>query len=324
MSIGRTKNSLISAGRSSMSKNYLKNGAYSFLMLMVVLITQDCTNTDEIVLPEIEPVELQPYAKINFPEINETSGLVKSRLWDDVFWTHNDSGDEARIFPIKKDGTIIKPEWMKKYVGIQIPDAVNVDWESITTDEKGHLYIGDFGNNSNTRRDLIIYVIEEPYPTQTVVTNTKKRILYYYPDQKSIPAEQYNYDAEAMFWKDGKIYILTKHRGNTYTKLYRLDTVKSMGKKPAKLIDKFNIHGQVSGVDISPDGSKLAVLTYTSVWLFETSIDSDNYFSGKISWLPYKAEHCEAISVDGNELIIANERGDLFSLEKDDLIVLRK
>ncbi len=307
-----------------MTKNYLKNGAYSFLMLMVVLITQACTDTDEIILPEIEPVELQPYAKIDFSEVNEASGLVKSRLWEGVFWTHNDSGDEARIFPINKDGAILKPEWMKKYVGIQIPDAVNVDWESIATDDKGHLYIGDFGNNSNTRRDLIIYVIEEPYPTQTVVTNTKERILYYYPDQKSVPAEQYNYDAEAMFWKDGKIYILTKHRAGTSTKLYRLDTVKSMEKKPAKLIDKFNIQGQVSGADVSPDGRKLAVLTYASVWLFEISINSDNYFDGKISWLPYKAEHCEAICIDGDELIIVNERGDLFRLEEDNLIALRK
>lgn len=307
-----------------MTKNYLKNGAYLFLILMVMLAIQACTDMEEIVLPEIEPVELQPYAKIDFPEVKEASGLVKSRLWEGVFWTHNDSGDEARIFPINKDGAILKPEWMKKYVGIQIPDAVNVDWESIATDDKGHLYIGDFGNNSNTRRDLIIYVIEEPYPTQTVVTNTKKRILYYYPDQKNVPAEQYNFDAEAMFWKDGHIYILTKHRADTYTKLYRLDAVKSNGKKPAKLIDKFNIQGQVGGADISPDGRKLAVLTNTSVWIFETRINSDKYFNGKISWLPYKAENCGAISIDGNKLIIANERGDLFSLEENDLVVLRK
>ena len=307
-----------------MSGNHLKKGAYSILILMTFMIVHACTNTDEIILPEIEPVELQPYAKIDFPEVNEASGLVKSRLWEDVFWTHNDSGDEARIFPIKKDGTILKPEWMSDYKGIQIPDAVNVDWECIATDDKGHLYIGDIGNNSNTRRDLMIYIIEEPFPTQTVVTSTKKRISYYYPDQKEIPAKKFNFDAEAMFWKDDKIYVLTKHRADMFTKLYRLDALNSREKKPAKLIASFDVRGQVSGADISPDGRKLVVLTYTSVWLFETRKKSDNYFNGKISLLPYKAQHCEAICFDGSELILINERGELFQLKVEDLILVRK
>ncbi len=288
------------------------------------MVVQACTNTDEIILPEMEPVELQPYARIDFAEVIEASGLVKSRLWEDVFWTHNDSGDEARIFPIKKDGAILKPEWMSDYKGIQIPDAVNVDWECIATDDKGHLYIGDIGNNSNTRRDLMIYVIEEPYPTQTVLTNTKYRISYYYPDQKEIPAKEFNFDAEAMFWKDGKIYVLTKHRADTNTNLYRLDAVNSSEKRPARLLARFNVRGQVSGADISPDGRKLVVLTYSSVWLFETRKKSDNYFNGKISWLAYKAERCEEICFDGDELIIVNERGDLFQLKVDDLIPIRE
>lgn len=307
-----------------MSGNHIKKGSYSLLILMTFMIVQACRNTDEIILPEIEPVELQPYAKIDFPAVNEASGLVKSRLWEGVFWTHNDSGDEARIFPINKDGTVLKPEWMGDYKGIQIPDAVNVDWECIATDNKGHLYIGDIGNNSNTRRDLIVYVIEEPFPTQTVVTSTKKKIPYYYPDQEEIPAKKFNFDAEAMFWKDGKIYVLTKHRADTFTQLYRLDALSTGEKKAARLITRFNIRGQVSGADVSPDERKLVVLTYTSVWLFETRKKSDNYFDGKISWLPYKAEHCEAICFDGEELILINERGDLFQLKVEDLILVRK
>ena len=309
---------------STMSRNHIIKGSYSLLILMTFLIVQACSDTDEIILPEIDPVELQPYAKIDFPVVNEASGLVKSRLWEDVFWTHNDSGDEARIFPIKKDGTILKPEWMSDYKGIQIPDAVNVDWECIATDGKGHLYIGDIGNNSNTRRDLMIYIIEEPFPTQTVVTSTKNRISYYYPDQKEIPAKKFNFDAEAMFWKDGKIYVLTKHRADTYTKLYRLDALRTEEKKPARLIARFNIRGQVSGADVSSDGRKLVVLTYTAVWLFETRRKSDNYFKGKISWFPFKAEHCEAVCFDGDEFVLVNERGELFQLKEEDLIPVKK
>lgn len=288
------------------------------------LIHRSFAQTVKISFPQIAPVELQPYAKINFPVINEASGLVKSRLWEDVFWTHNDSGDEPRIFPITRTGKIIKPKWMKNYKGIQIPDAVNVDWESITTDNLGNLIIADCGNNSNTRRDLALYFVKEPYPSETVTTCVSSRILYYYPDQKSIPPEKKNFDSEAIFWANGKIYILTKHRSDTFTKLYRIDSMDPFKENPAKLIDKFDIQDQVTGADISPDGCNLVVLVNNAIWLFEATDNSDNYFTGKISWLPIKAEGCEAICFDNDSLIIANEEGELFKLKIDDLIVLKE
>jgi hypothetical protein len=311
---------------------YVKEGKCSRLSLIVLLMIFNfvCLNdvsleTVEIDLPEMEPVELQPFAVIDFPAVNEASGLVKSRLWKDVFWTHNDSGDEPRIFPVREDGRIIKPLWMREYGGIRIPDSVNVDWESITTDDKGNLYIGDIGNNSNTRRDLCFYIVEEPYPSETVVTRVSKRISFYYSDQKSIPPKRRNYDAEAMFWKRGKIYILTKHRSDTYTKLYRLDSMNPFKENPAVPIGRFNCRGQVSGADISPDGLKLALLTYNSVWLFEVSNNkTDDYFNGKVFWLPIKAVHAEAICLDGNRIIMANEEGELFRLNKNDLLMMRE
>jgi len=313
----------MSAFKIKMLRHYFI-GIFSCLLLSVALSSQASENPVEIVLPKKEPVKLKPYASIAFPALKEASGLVKSRLWKGVFWTHNDSGDEPRIFPIRKDGRIIKPVWMINYGGIRIPDAVNVDWESITTDDKGNLYIGDIGNNSSTRRDLCIYVVEEPYPYQTVITSTRKRISYYYPEQKRIPPQKNNYDAEAMFWKNGKLYILTKHRSDTYTTLYRLDSMNPLAKNPATLVTRFNIQGQVSGADISPDGMKLAVLAYDAVWIFKTDEESDDYFNGKVYWLPIKIKLGEAICWDGNELIMISEKEKLFKLDENDLIVVRE
>jgi hypothetical protein len=289
---------------------------FTFFTLLLPFFTEANAVTEE-------RAKLQPYAKINFPEINEASGIVKSRMWPDVYWIHNDSGDEARIFPITRKGEIIKPEWMKDYRGIEIPDAVNVDWESITTDDRGNLIIADCGNNSNTRRDLAIYIVKEPYPTQTVVTRVARRILYYYPDQKGFPPEEKNFDAEAVFWHKGKIYILTKHRSDTFTKLYRLDSTDPLKENPAVLVRKFDIQGQVSGADISEDGRKLAVLTNDAVWLFETAENSDDFFSGKKYRLPYKDKQCGAICFDNHTLILLNEPGNLYELKIDDLIRIK-
>src|SRR3546814_16595136 len=40
----------------------------------------------------------QAHGYIDKPEINEASGLVASVAHRGCFWTHNDSGDEARVF----------------------------------------------------------------------------------------------------------------------------------------------------------------------------------------------------------------------------------
>lgn len=277
----------------------------------------------QVDLPEHEPVMLEPTARLEFEPIDEASGLVKSRQWADLFWTHNDSGDDARIFPINGNGLIVKPEWMQDYQGIEIPNAVNVDWESIATDDAGNLIIGDIGNNSNTRRDLTVYFVPEPYPSETVITGAQRQISFYYPDQDSLPSSVKNFDAEAMFWKNGKLYILTKHRSDTYTKLYRFDEMEPFKSNPLTLVGYFDIQNMVSGADISLDGTRLAVLTYDAIWVFEVDAASDSFFEGSVYWLPIQAKQCEAICFDGDELLIANEQRDLYRVPLSDLIKVK-
>lgn len=296
------------------------------ILVLIVLISGFTTifpqELKSIILPTTDPVLLNPYAHLNFSEINESSGLVKSRLWTNVFWTHNDSGDKPRIFPITKDGNIIKPEWAKNYAGILIPDAVNVDWESITTDDQGNLIIGDCGNNSSIRRDLTLYIIKEPFASQTVKTCISGRIKYYYEDQTKIPPLKKNYDAEAIFWRHGKIYILTKHRSDSHTKLYKLDSTDPLKENKACIIQEFDIHGQVTGAEASIDGKKVAVLTTNAIWLFEPKEGTENIFDGKISYLPIKAKQCESVCFDEENIIIGNEQGELFQIKQKDLITI--
>ena len=57
-------------------------------------------------LPKIEPVALTPLANLEGPPgSGEVSGIVPSRQWPGVFWVHNDSGDETRIYPVGRDGS---------------------------------------------------------------------------------------------------------------------------------------------------------------------------------------------------------------------------
>lgn len=259
--------------------------------------------------------ELTPCAKITCSQINEASGIVKSRRWDNVYWVHNDSGDKARIFAINREGDAIIPSFAKEwYEGISIPDAVNVDWEDIACDNAGNLYIADTGNNENMRTDLCIYVIREPFPQETAATSVLKKYFFRYPDQKSFPPEKKNFDCEALFWAQDNLYILTKHRSDKNAKLYRIE-MKLGEENPAVLIGEFNIGGRVTGADCSPDGKKLAVLSYKSVWIFEKPDNSENFFMGKKWTYSYDAKDCEGVCIDGDTIRIVSEDRSIYEID---------
>lgn len=298
----------------------------SICLILIILALTVYVNAQVITpdIPKTAAADIAPYAKFNFDQISESSGLVKSRIWKNVYWTHNDSGDGPRIFPVTRDGKIIKPRWSKDwYRGIEIPDAVHVDWEDIAADNDGFLYIAAFGNNDNIRRDLAVYVIKDCYPEETVLTSVFKKINFHYPEQTEFPPKNNNFDAEALFWADGKLYLLTKHRADNNTCLYRFDSTEPFVDNPLTKISEFAIGGQVTGADCSPDEKKLAVLTRKSVWLFELTGDSDNYFNGKTSYLPVSLDQCEAICLDSESMIIANEEGNLYQIPIADLIPLK-
>lgn len=222
-------------------------------------------------------------------EIRESSGIIESRSFPGVVWTHNDGADneydrtkEARIFPVRKDGTVILQ------AGIKIKNITNHDWEDIAVDDENHLIIGDFGNNYNTREDLALYIVEEPNPYSTKHNEILpiSKISFDYPDTSySLPVIG-SFDAEAMFYTNGTVYILTKHWFYKKTRLYKLNGYNlTVSKSTSTLtfIGELRIGGLVTGADISRDGKTLAVLSYNYAILFYTEHpEKEDWLNGKI------------------------------------------
>ncbi|MFN8364467.1 MAG: hypothetical protein U0T78_04125 [Cloacibacterium normanense] len=77
--------------------------------------------------------------------MKETSGLT---FLKDKLFTLNDGGNTNEIFEIDKNSGKILSK-----LKINFP---NKDWEAITSDDED-FYIGDFGNNAGSRKDLAIY-----------------------------------------------------------------------------------------------------------------------------------------------------------------------
>ena len=273
----------------------------------------------------IAPIELKPYAQVTFEVIDEMSGIVKSRKLKDTYWVHNDSGDSARLFAIRRNGTVITTNTKQTYNGITISNATNVDWEDIAI-EGDTLYISETGNNLNMRKDLCVYAVKEPNPATTTESKFLRRIPISYPDQTEFPpAKLWNFDCESLAVYKKKLYFVTKWRvsprepGNGAA-LYVLDKERTDGESNVlrKLDTNANLGGWATAAEISPDGKKLAILIQApkaGVWIFDMT-KGEKVLSHPLGYVGItKTKQCEAICWDSpTKLILSNEQRDLFEL----------
>lgn len=325
--------------KSVVCSNTISSVFVRHLCLLGVLFLTGCSGlwmgewtVVQIPVPQVPPRELQPSGYIQEPAINESSGLAQSDQYPGVFWTMNDSGDQARLFAIREDGSLVRPEDEKPYHGIRVKGAKNIDWEDIAKGPNGTLLIADVGNNANKRRDLVVYVVPEPDPTKDREVSVIQEIPVFYPEQKDFPPRNNNFDCEGVFYFGNDLYFVTKHRADRLCALYRLPypTANSLPKDsqgyPLQLLDFYNLRGMVTAAD-SYQSRKVAVLTYGSVWVFDSAgPDSFNYqepLSNCVYWQPIRAKQSESIAfIDADTLLIGNEQRDLYVLPVNEMVRL--
>lgn len=277
--------------------------------------------------------ELELVGRLAHEALGEVSGIVKSGRGD-FYWVHNDSGDSPRLFAIDGEGTPLKPPWMPidlaDWPGHAIDNATHFDWEDIALAD-GVLYVADVGNNGNARRDLGVYVVNEPDPLAIPRMRALSYLPVRYPDQEEHPGDVWHFDCEAVFVADGVLHFLTKHRqsrrigeGAPGTKLYRLDTHHTDAENVLTLVGRRDDVFQVTAADMSPDGNRLAVATYTTLWLFDRPAYDDDWLSGKTWRLDLdtsQAKQLEALAwEDASSLLLTNEQRDLFRARIGDFV----
>lgn len=264
--------------------------------------------------------------------IAEPSGLAASRINTGVFWTHNDSGDAATLYAVTADGQVLA-----RYL---VERAGAIDWEAITVGDDGYLYVGDIGNNVNDRRDLVVYRVAEPTVEPVApgggprdgTLSVDRAIPFHYPEQDAFPPTARNFDAEALFWArhpdtgQGTLYLLTKHRGDQATVLYRFETLDGDERRPLTRRGTFVVGGDperfggmVTAADATPDGRLLAVLTYHALFVFERPASGDDYLSELRNRIDFDQDvtiQSEAIAWDGDTIIFTNEQGSIFRVDE--------
>ncbi|MDG1403657.1 hypothetical protein [Polaribacter sp.] len=266
-------------------------------------------------------ISCQNFGQLSFladlpKDLKEVSGNETIRN-SNLIWMLNDGGNESKIYAVSEEGKIKREVYIKNK---------NHDWEDLTSDEKGNIYIGDFGNNLSKRKNLTILKIEEKYLKKKNAEAI--RIEFKYENQHKFPPKKKGlyFDAEAFFYFKGYMYIFTKSRvHNKYGKtfLYKLPAKK--GKHIAKLIGEFencnDLECWITSADISADGKKVALLSQKNILIF-SDYKEDNFLSGNVKKieLEHRTQKEGLCFKDNYTLLITDEKahgvgGNLYELK---------
>jgi hypothetical protein len=226
--------------------------------------------------------------------VKESSGICQSP-WSENLLSINDSGGKPEIYEINPNGKIVKTH--------PVPNSKNVDWEEITTDTRGNVYIGDFGNNSNKRKDLTIYKYKN---------GITDKITFTFADQDLEKDGKMEYDCEAFFWNNDSLYLFTKswEKGVKASRIYSLSD--QPGDYSLSPKDEIYFKAQITGAAISPSRKQYALMSYGKIFFFGVEDNRINFRSPD-ACISIAKKQTEAIMYqNAGSILFTNEQRGLY------------
>ncbi|WP_419870445.1 hypothetical protein [Chryseobacterium sp. CT-SW4] len=229
--------------------------------------------------------------------IEESSGL---NFFKEDLYTFNDSGNAPELYKIDPLSGEIQ-ETLKFNIK-------NTDWEALTNDGE-NFYIGDFGNNAGTRKDLKIYKIPFSQP------DSIKTISFLYPEQKDFTSKNLSndFDAEAMIYLNGKLHVFTKEWASRATSHYIIDPEADKEQNAVKT-ESYKTNFVVT--DASYFNKKLYLIGYTKKTEVFLDVFSETEPGVFFKESPKHYYLGSALSIGQIEGIAVNDKGIYISGEK--------
>jgi hypothetical protein len=250
-------------------------------------------------------------------ELAEASGIVRDPRRADLFWLHNDSGNDPALFAVDADGRLVG--------SVPIANITNVDPEDLALAACGEewcLFLADIGDNFAARQDLFVHRLPLPpipagagateqsvsplatywirYPTgprdaETLIVDSERGELVVVTKGREGLVEMYAGDLETLETADGPVSL---------DRVGRLDVPTSEHGENTALF--------VTGGDLSPDGSRLAIRSYATLHMFDwagTAAFDTLTASRSYSLLPAEEPQGEglAFASDGETVFLASE-----------------
>jgi hypothetical protein len=233
--------------------------------------------------------EAEALLRIGDPRVVESSGLAASPRHAGVLWTHNDSGDAARLFAIGRDGRVLAT--------LRLAGVEARDWEAMAVgrDDRGApaLLVGDIGDNQGVWPSVTVYRVAEPARLGDATVRAERYRLRYADGPR---------DAEAL---------LVDPRGNRLYVASKDDAGGGLYQAPAELRgDRVNLLRRVGRVPalvtdgaFSPDGRTLVLRDYRAAHVYAAS-------GGRLATVPLPPQpqgESIAFSRDGRDLLAGSE-----------------
>ena len=229
--------------------------------------------------------------RLSDKRLQEISGLAYSQLYDDIVWTHNDSGGGPRLYAI--DTRTCETVAVLTMRGVPARDmeaiasGVNAIGERV-------LWVGDIGDNTASRSTVSIYEVREPRQLVSQRVTPKRYEVRYSQPQ----------DAEALIAdpETDQLWIISK--GVLGGSVWEVPGPLWPGTVPGlrKIGEE---EGFVTDAAMAPDGSRYAVRDYSEVRIYKgrpageliTRMPLPDQVQGEaVTWTP-----------DGRALLIASE-----------------
>lgn len=306
-----------------MSNKTIAKFAGVVIFVVGALFVMSCSHASSTGRSTVNSAELsQDYDKpinvgrIESAEITESSGLAASLCQQDVYWTHNDSGNGAFIFAMNSTG---------KHLGTwQVGNARNADWEDLAafkqSDGTCYLYIGDIGDNEYERTTLTVYRVAEPLISSEGGASSKKKplqtaaaemLVFKYPDTA------HNAETLVVHPQTGIPYVLTK-RIDGPSRVYKIQPqFGSPTTIEAERVGDLAIpaipNGFLTGGSISPDGDRVVVCDYSAGYELKLGVGTnfDDIWKSKpnpVDLGDRKQGEAVAFSADGRSLYATSEK----------------
>jgi hypothetical protein len=247
--------------------------------------------------------------------LTEASGAVASVGEPGVFWSQNDSGNDAVLFAYDSAGRAL--------ARVEVKGAKNRDWEALATgpcNEGQCLTIGDVGDNAALRGKVTLHQLVEPR-TSDVRARVIRSLDVRYADGA--------HDVEAMYaGPDGTLWLITKRPerapNGTWrpSRLYEVPRAAwSAAEYTAQVVDSLPItplKGQlddwVTDASIGPEMEhgerEVVVLTYGAVYRFVADPATGRPFFPLVRCaLPIQERTAEGVVLLGSGRVLITTEG---------------
>lgn len=225
-------------------------------------------------------------------ELKEASGIVASRRYPGMLWTHNDSGHPPELFLLDTLGVTQRT--------FRLIGAKNRDWEDIALgpgrDSMNYIYVADIGDNNTNHKIKFIYCVEEPSLDQENELPVVDTLLIRLADKKR--------DTETLMIDpiSHNLYLVSKREDNVI--LYEVKFPFDSDTLSAEPVLTLPFRGVVAG-DIAPDGREILMKTYENIYYWErlagqSVVEALRVPAKELTYIPEPQGESIAWAVDGS------------------------